>query len=75
MDDDDNEDIQSELSSSPIPEEEFEFERGLQFSAINGSESSDEEFDLDAPKKTIRRRRREPKKSEVAADDEYELLE
>lgn len=75
VDDDDNEDIQSELSSSPIPEEEFEFERGLQFSAINGSESSDEEFDLDAPKKTIRRRRREPKKSEVAADDEYELLE
>lgn len=72
---DDDEDIQSQLSSSPIPEEEFEFERGLQFSAVNGSESSDEEFDLDAPKKTVRRRRREPRKSDLTADDDYELLE
>lgn len=72
---DEDEDVQSQLSSSPIPEEEYEFERGLHFNAINGSESSDDEFDLDVPKKNIRRRRREPRKSDVAADDEYELLQ
>ncbi|CAI2347557.1 unnamed protein product [Caenorhabditis sp. 36 PRJEB53466] len=68
------EEVQSQTSSSPIPEEEFEFERGLQFSAVNGSESSDDEFDLNAPKRSQVRRRR-PKRSEVAGDDDYELLE
>lgn len=72
---DEEEDDQSQLSSSPIPEEEAEFERGLHFNAINGSESSDDEFDLDVPKKNVRRRRREPKKSDVGADEGYELLQ
>lgn len=75
MVDNEEDDVQSQLSSSPIPEEEFEFERGLKFSAVNGSESSDAEFDLEAPKRTVKRRRREPKKPELAGDDEYELLE
>ncbi|CAP29329.2 Protein CBG09774 [Caenorhabditis briggsae] len=75
MVDNEDDEMQSQLSSSPIPEEEFEFERGLKFSAVNGSESSDAEFDLEAPKRTVRRRRREPRKSDMAVDDEYELLE
>lgn len=57
VDDDDEEDVRSQVSSSPIPEEEFEFERGLQFGAVNGSESSDDEFDLHAPKVTDKENR------------------
>ncbi|CAI5446007.1 unnamed protein product [Caenorhabditis angaria] len=69
--------VVSSAPSSPIPEEEFEFERGLQFSAINGSESSDDEFDLHhAPKKTEKvLRKRRPAANVAQADDEYEILQ
>uniref|UniRef100_A0A8R1IJQ3 HTH_Tnp_Tc3_1 domain-containing protein n=1 Tax=Caenorhabditis japonica TaxID=281687 RepID=A0A8R1IJQ3_CAEJA len=77
VDDDENEDAQSQTSSSTIPEEEYDFERGLQFSAVNGSESSDDEFDLETSKKPVVRRRRQPKKpsAPVAAEEDYELLQ
>ncbi|CAB3402552.1 unnamed protein product [Caenorhabditis bovis] len=66
--------------SSSIVSEEDDFERGLQFSAINGSESSDEEFDLHhAPRKqekVLRKRRTRPDDGSAPShDDSYEILE
>uniref|UniRef100_A0A1I7ZHS4 TLC domain-containing protein n=1 Tax=Steinernema glaseri TaxID=37863 RepID=A0A1I7ZHS4_9BILA len=60
--------LNTEGPSTPVAKEEADFISGLQFPTIHASESSDEEFDLNAERRRskVRRRRPSKKRSEIA---------